>query len=188
MAFAFYSYRPQTGHEHLNLSALTSIAGEQCMQYMCQGSYFTDITLGVKNINTNTTNYGMRYAFADCPNLSAVNFPDLSVIQNTNTNYIFQYAFQNDKKLSSVTFPKLTRIGTTTINTGYTFNYAFFNCPNLTSINFPELTSVLTGCQGTFNTMLWSNVDNAATNYKVCEVHMPKLTTWRQSTNTAQSF
>lgn len=61
-----------------------------------------------------------QYAFAVCTNLSTVNLPNCSLINN--------YAFTACAKLVNVSFPMCSRIN----------NYAFNGCTSLEHVNFPK--------------------------------------------------
>lgn len=62
------------------------------------------------------------------------------------------------------------------------FYYCWNNCSSLQRIDFPELTAVITSSTGTFNSSMYTTIDNAATRYPVVEWHFPKLKTWRMGT------
>lgn len=123
-----------------------------------------------------------------CPDLTSVEFPELTGIYN---NYTFQYAFERCPKLTHLEFPKLKTIGTTTNGNYYGTGVFYTACQNsiaLTSVTFPELTSIYTGGTNHFYNFMGSNnvlPSGQAAAAPTCHCYFPKLQTWRYNASSS---
>jgi len=169
--YAWQNYRPKY-NKFLDLSNLTSIVGTYVFQYAMQGNCEIErFRLGVKTLTEGNT---FDRVCQSNTHLSSFELPDLTSITG---GYMFSYAFSGATKLSSISFPALKSLGGNSV-----FTYCWNNCSSLQRIDFPELTAILTANTGTFNSSVYTTIDNAATNYPVVEMHFPKLKTWRMGT------
>lgn len=113
-----------------------------------------------------------------CPDLTSVEFPELTGIYN---NYTFNFAFERCPKLTHLEFPKLKTIGTTTNSNYYGTGVFYAACQNnlaLTSVTFPELTSIYTsGTNHFYKFMDSGNVfpSGQAAAAPTCHCYFPKL-------------
>ena len=157
---ALREYRPHH-NKRLEFTELTTIGGGYAFSYAACQAEFQSVAFPKLSVVTYATTTAGQYTFDRmcyfCPDLTSVEFPELTGIYN---NYTFQYAFERCPKLTHLEFPKLKTIGTTTNGNYYgtgVFYAACQNCFALTSVTFPELTSVLTSGTNHFYGFLNSN-------------------------------
>ena len=103
----------------------------------------TSVSFPKLNFNYHGGSYFFSYAFAHCPHLTSVSFPEVTQIQSGNA---FNYFCLDCVNLVSVDFSKLSEI--TGINN---FSHAFDGCTSLTAIAFPKLTIIDTNSSGNFS-------------------------------------
>lgn len=103
----------------------------------------TSATFSKLNFNYYGGSYFFSYAFAHCPYLTSVSFPEVTRIRSGTT---FNYFCRDCVNLVSVDFSKLSEI--TGINN---FFHAFDGCTSLTAISFPKLTIIDTNSSGNFS-------------------------------------
>lgn len=141
-----------------------------------------DFTFSLPDNVTSISNYGLRYAFYDCTNLTSIVLDNVTSIGSYGLYNAFEgctnltstglnnvtsisdnglyYAFRNCTSLTSVDLNNVTSIG----NNGLTG--AFYRCTNLTSLSFPALNNNSFGSSTSqFNSMLRDVTG--------CTVHFP---------------
>jgi len=94
-----------------------------------------------------------------CPNLTTINFPNVTIIGD----YGFNYAIS----LVNINLPQLTTAGSD----------CFGGCPSLTTINLPQLTSVGSGCFGGCTSLTTINLPQLTSVGSVCFYSCTSLTT-----------
>lgn len=107
-------YRPHH-NKRLEFTELTTIGGQYAFSCAANGSEFQEVAFPKLSSVSYATATAGSYTFdrlcTNCPELSSVEFPELTGIYNNST---FQYAFERCPKLTHLEFPKLKAIGTTT--------------------------------------------------------------------------
>ena len=112
----------------VNLDSLISVPQEDAMRF----AFANCDSLGEISfpaLAAPTGKRGMQHIFENDYNLSVADFPELSLVQNTQ----FDAAFNNCSALVSANFPKVLSV----YQQG--FNNAFTNCVNLSTLYFPSL-------------------------------------------------
>lgn len=122
---------------------------------------------GITELNTSRLIRANASSFANCKNLTTVNLP--------NTTYLENYAFSESANLTNVSLPKLTTIqgyafrGTNITDidlplvTNLTSQGIFYNCVNLRNINVPNVS-------GSLGSSLFYNCSN------LISVNLPNIT------------